>query len=83
MAEVEHRDVRARGADQIHVVVDEDRQRPGASRDLLDHLAERRRLLVGQSGARFVEQHQSRFADDGAGDLDEPSLGGAELADRP
>jgi hypothetical protein len=52
-------------------------------RDLLDHLGERGRLLVGQPSGRLVEQDEAWRTDDGAGDLDEAALGCTEGADGP
>ena len=54
---------------------------PGALGDLPDDVAEHAGLVVGQPGGGLVEQHEPRFADDGAGDLDQAALGGAERAD--
>jgi hypothetical protein len=64
-------------------VVDEYDERSGLLGDPLDGAAQLLGLLVGKTRSRFVEQHDARSADDGAGDLDEASLAGTERADLP
>ena len=79
-AEVEHRGGLAAGRHEAHVVVDEDHQRADLLGDAPDDMAEVLGLLVGQAGRGLVEEHEPGRADDGAGDLDEPPLAGAERA---
>ena len=59
-------------------MVDEDDERTGLVRDPPDQRGEVVGLLLGEAGGRLVEQHEPRRPDDGAGDLDETTLGGAE-----
>ena len=62
-------------------MVDEDRQRADLIRDPANHLTEVLGLLIRQPSGGFVEQHDARPSDDGAGHLDEAAVTRAEHAD--